>query len=139
MNLLLHILIDIEMPQNIDSLDWYFVSILSLRQCLYHCRSCRVAPLVQCDFCPLLFHMDCLNPPLTSLPTGRWMCPNHVENFLVCYRGILSHGFGVLFILCNTRAGWISYTFLWWFIVMFFYTFIYIGQDKGYVLFPVFI
>ncbi|CAL1529906.1 unnamed protein product [Lymnaea stagnalis] len=45
-------------------------------------KSCRIAPLIQCDYCPLLFHLDCLNPPLTSLPTGRWMCPNHVEHFL---------------------------------------------------------
>ncbi|GBP15577.1 hypothetical protein EVAR_71946_1 [Eumeta japonica] len=25
---------------------------------------------------------DCLDPPMTSLPTGLWMCPNHVENFI---------------------------------------------------------
>ncbi|GFQ87170.1 PHD finger protein 12 [Trichonephila clavata] len=46
----------------------------------YHCKkSCRKAPLIQCDYCPLLFHTDCLEPPLTSLPTGRWMCFNHSE------------------------------------------------------------
>src|SRR4029434_7432209 len=49
--------------------------------CVY--RSCRLAPLVQCDYCPLLFHMDCLDPPLTAMPTGRWMCPNHVEHLVV--------------------------------------------------------
>jgi hypothetical protein len=26
--------------------------------------------------------MDCLDPPLTSPPSGRWMCPNHVEHYL---------------------------------------------------------
>ncbi|XP_053562154.1 LOW QUALITY PROTEIN: PHD finger protein 12 [Bombina bombina] len=46
-------------------------------------RSCRVAPLVQCDYCPLLFHMDCLDPPLTAMPTGRWMCPNHIEHIVL--------------------------------------------------------
>ena len=40
--------------------------------------------LLQCDYCPLLFHWDCLNPPLTALPSGRWMCPMHVEHALVC-------------------------------------------------------
>ncbi|GFY12134.1 PHD finger protein 12 [Trichonephila clavipes] len=46
----------------------------------FHCKkSCRKAPLIQCDYCPLLFHTDCLEPPLTSLPTGRWMCFNHSE------------------------------------------------------------
>ena len=46
----------------------------------YQCsKSCRKAPLIQCDYCPLLFHADCLDPPLTCLPTGRWMCPNHSQ------------------------------------------------------------
>lgn len=46
-------------------------------------RSCRLAPLIQCNYCPLLFHMDCLDPPLTALPAGKWMCPNHVEHLVV--------------------------------------------------------
>ncbi|XP_065282734.1 PHD finger protein 12 isoform X3 [Dermacentor albipictus] len=55
---------------------------LPLRVCFTCHRSCRWAPLIQCDYCPLLFHADCLEFPLASLPTGRWMCPNHAENFL---------------------------------------------------------
>lgn len=55
---------------------------LPAKLCFTCSKSCRIGPLIQCDYCPLLFHMDCLNPPLTSLPTGRWMCPNHVEHFL---------------------------------------------------------
>ncbi|GJQ79748.1 hypothetical protein Trydic_g23225 [Trypoxylus dichotomus] len=55
---------------------------LPARKC-YICRkSCRVAPLLACDYCPLNFHLDCLDPPLASFPSGRWMCPNHVEHFL---------------------------------------------------------
>ena len=46
-------------------------------------RSCRAGLLLQCDYCPLIFHLDCLNPPLTALPSGRWMCPNHIEHALV--------------------------------------------------------
>lgn len=42
-----------------------------------------MAPLIQCDYCPLLFHMDCLEPPLTAMPLGRWMCPNHIEHVVV--------------------------------------------------------
>ncbi|XP_050409401.1 PHD finger protein 12 [Patella vulgata] len=53
---------------------------LPAKLCFTCSRSCRVAPLLQCDFCPLLFHMDCLHPPMTSYPSGRWMCPNHIEN-----------------------------------------------------------
>nr|XP_054749312.1 PHD finger protein 12-like [Lytechinus pictus] len=52
---------------------------LPAKVCFTCNKTCRVAPLLQCDYCPLLFHRDCLNPPITSLPTGRWMCPNHPE------------------------------------------------------------
>ncbi|XP_078491510.1 uncharacterized protein LOC723799 [Ciona intestinalis] len=45
--------------------------------CFVCSRSCRMAPLIQCDYCSLTFHIDCLDPPLTNLPTSRWMCPNH--------------------------------------------------------------
>ncbi|XP_013380384.1 PHD finger protein 12 isoform X2 [Lingula anatina] len=55
---------------------------LPARLCFLCSKSCRVAPLIQCDYCPLLFHMDCLNPPMPSLPSGRWMCPNHAENLV---------------------------------------------------------
>ncbi|XP_041918793.1 PHD finger protein 12 [Alosa sapidissima] len=59
---------------------------LPVRLCYSCSRSCRVAPLVQCDYCPLLFHMDCLDPPLTAMPTGRWMCPNHIEHVVLNQR-----------------------------------------------------
>jgi len=55
---------------------------LPAKVCFSCNKSCRVAPLIQCDYCPLLFHLDCLNPPLTTVPQGRWMCPNHVEQYL---------------------------------------------------------
>ena len=47
---------------------------------LYFCRSELAGRLVHCDFCPLAFHMDCVNPPLTTVPNGMWMCPNHAEH-----------------------------------------------------------
>ncbi|KAL5336394.1 hypothetical protein BJX70DRAFT_283946 [Aspergillus crustosus] len=43
-------------------------------------------PIIQCDYCPCAFHMDCIDPPLAVPPTQRpgsdrlhhtWMCPNH--------------------------------------------------------------
>jgi len=55
---------------------------LPVKVCFKCGRSCRKAPLIQCDFCPLLYHADCLDPPLTCLPSTRWMCPNHVEHIL---------------------------------------------------------
>ncbi|CAL8344363.1 unnamed protein product [Arctogadus glacialis] len=59
---------------------------LPVKVCFSCGRSCRMAPLIQCDYCPLLFHMDCLDPPLTTLPAGKWMCPNHVEHLVLNQR-----------------------------------------------------
>ncbi|EJD05666.1 uncharacterized protein FOMMEDRAFT_145119 [Fomitiporia mediterranea MF3/22] len=38
--------------------------------------------LVSCDFCPLHWHVDCLEPPLASLPpiNRKWKCPNHATS-----------------------------------------------------------
>ncbi|XP_031331009.1 PHD finger protein 12 [Photinus pyralis] len=47
-------------------------------------RTCRTGPLLACDYCSLYFHLDCLDPPLSTPPSGRWLCPNHVEHFLDC-------------------------------------------------------
>ncbi|KAG4078348.1 hypothetical protein HA402_013058 [Bradysia odoriphaga] len=55
---------------------------LPAKTCFYCRKSCKKAPLVACDYCPLYFHQDCLDPPLTALPTGLWMCPNHPEQFI---------------------------------------------------------
>jgi len=50
--------------------------------CYVCVKSCRTGPLVRCDYCPLSFHLDCLDPPLSEIPRDVWMCPNHVEQFL---------------------------------------------------------
>lgn len=52
---------------------------LILRTCYFCKKGCRKAPLIHCDYCPLVYHADCIDPPLTVLPNTRWMCPNHVE------------------------------------------------------------
>ncbi|UZJ56100.1 hypothetical protein CBS101457_005420 [Exobasidium rhododendri] len=40
--------------------------------------------IVSCDFCSLHWHLDCLDPPLASMPSlsRKWMCPNHIEHVL---------------------------------------------------------
>lgn len=55
---------------------------LPAKTCFYCRRSCKRASLVACDYCPSYFHADCLDPPMTALPTGLWMCPNHPEQFI---------------------------------------------------------
>lgn len=40
--------------------------------------------IVDCDFCSLHWHLDCLDPPLASAPKrfgrGTWKCPCHVDS-----------------------------------------------------------
>ncbi len=73
--------------------------------CFVCAKSSRNMPAVACDFCPNVYHLDCLDPPLCEVPskvcdnndnyvlyrTGlreirccliqeRWMCPAHVEH-----------------------------------------------------------
>uniref|UniRef100_A0A6M2DQJ2 PHD finger protein 12 n=1 Tax=Xenopsylla cheopis TaxID=163159 RepID=A0A6M2DQJ2_XENCH len=66
-------------PHELDSSG---IVALPVKTC-YECgKSCRKAPLIACDYCPLYFHQDCLDPPLTAFPTSVWMCPNHPEQLI---------------------------------------------------------
>lgn len=40
--------------------------------------------MVSCDYCSLHWHLDCLDPPLVTMPpfNKKWMCPNHVDHAL---------------------------------------------------------
>lgn len=47
------------------------------------CHRCKQSALngvqmLSCEHCSLFFHVDCVNPPATSV-YGRWKCPNHVD------------------------------------------------------------
>ncbi|KAL5532986.1 hypothetical protein ACEPAF_4760 [Sanghuangporus sanghuang] len=45
-------------------------------------QSQRWKSMISCDFCPLHWHVDCLDPPMTSLPpiSRKWKCPNHANS-----------------------------------------------------------
>ena len=62
---------------------------LSWQKYCFICRksSTNDLPSIHCDYCPLTYHLDCLTPPLTSLPStaDKWMCPNHIEPILDRY------------------------------------------------------
>ncbi|KAJ8332753.1 hypothetical protein SKAU_G00425420 [Synaphobranchus kaupii] len=32
--------------------------------------------------------MDCLDPPLTAMPAGKWMCPNHMEHVVLTQKNM---------------------------------------------------
>ncbi|KAI6167208.1 hypothetical protein EDD17DRAFT_1113030 [Pisolithus thermaeus] len=40
--------------------------------------------MLTCDYCNLHWHLDCLDPPLTTMPPygKKWMCPNHADHVL---------------------------------------------------------
>ncbi|KAI3643652.1 hypothetical protein MP228_009816 [Amoeboaphelidium protococcarum] len=53
---------------------------------IHFCHQCGQSfvkgTLISCDYCPLHFHMDCLNPPLTIPPQQKdrkWKCPAHAD------------------------------------------------------------
>lgn len=55
----------------------------------YLCHFCGLSgqnhkTLVHCDYCPLVWHVDCLDEPLCSPKTigTKWRCPNHVESLI---------------------------------------------------------
>ena len=41
--------------------------------------------IISCDFCSLHWHVDCLDPPMVSLPPllRKWKCPNHAASSTV--------------------------------------------------------
>nr|CAH8859985.1 unnamed protein product [Trichobilharzia regenti] len=41
-----------------------------------YCRVCHQSgEVLCCDGCTSVFHLHCLNPPLSSVPTSSWICP----------------------------------------------------------------
>lgn len=72
-------------------IDSYNSAFLSLRDkkgdpvLCYHCHKSVIhGPMQTCDYCSTNFHLDCLNPPLTSKKTigKKWKCPLHSDEFL---------------------------------------------------------
>lgn len=47
-----------------------------------------VKPMITCDYCPLSWHIDCLNPPMSTVKQlGRkWFCPAHLEDIIMKQR-----------------------------------------------------
>ena len=48
---------------------------LECKKCIYCNASANADDLLICDACDKGFHMICLDPPISSLPEGRWVCP----------------------------------------------------------------
>ncbi|XP_042042461.1 protein CHROMATIN REMODELING 4-like [Salvia splendens] len=46
----------------------------------YECEVCELGgKLLCCDSCPRTYHLECLDPVLKRIPTGKWECPTCVQ------------------------------------------------------------
>ncbi|CAO3595319.1 unnamed protein product [Absidia cylindrospora] len=52
--------------------------------CYWCHRTALKKPMISCDFCPLYWHLDCLDPPLTIPPNiaKKWRCPCHAQHHI---------------------------------------------------------
>lgn len=61
-------------------------SSLSISQGDIHedfCSVCRKSgQLLMCDTCSRVYHLDCLDPPLKTIPKGMWICPRCQDQVL---------------------------------------------------------
>ena len=48
---------------------------LECKRCMICDQGAATDDLLFCDACDKGFHMECLDPPLSKLPDGRWICP----------------------------------------------------------------
>lgn len=49
----------------------------------YHCGESGLRKeIINCDYCSLSWHLDCLDPPLTCVKKlgSKWKCPNHIDD-----------------------------------------------------------
>ncbi|XP_069479344.1 PHD finger protein 21A isoform X2 [Ambystoma mexicanum] len=47
------------------------------------CSVCRKSgQLLMCDTCSRVYHLDCLEPPLKTIPRGMWICPKCHDQML---------------------------------------------------------
>lgn len=70
----------------------------SLTSCKVCKRSDRPDAMLLCDGCDAEYHMDCLTPPLKSLPEHSWYCPT-------CAPVIAKQRDGKLYCICKQPAG----------------------------------
>ncbi|KFM75592.1 Bromodomain adjacent to zinc finger domain protein 2B, partial [Stegodyphus mimosarum] len=55
--------------------DWYCFECLNKATGDNVCVICGTkGKLVECEACPKTFHLNCLDPPLSKMPKGKWYC-----------------------------------------------------------------
>lgn len=67
--------------ESIPDGDWYCYECLSKVTGEQVCVLCgKKGKLLSCDACPKTFHLNCLEPPLSKMPKGKWSCPSCNHN-----------------------------------------------------------
>uniref|UniRef100_A0A0K8STL3 Bromodomain adjacent to zinc finger domain protein 2B n=2 Tax=Lygus hesperus TaxID=30085 RepID=A0A0K8STL3_LYGHE len=64
---------------NIPEGDWYCHQCLNKAKGEKNCLVCgkKVGRnLLACEACPVAYHTDCMTPPLSKVPRGKWYCSN---------------------------------------------------------------
>ena len=56
------------------------------KNCYVCGKTSRGMPTVACDFCPLVYHLDCLDPPLCEIPTVSKKTQNRFEYLTVRFK-----------------------------------------------------
>ncbi|XP_045483228.1 bromodomain adjacent to zinc finger domain protein 2B isoform X2 [Harmonia axyridis] len=73
------------MMENIPEGDWYCHECMNKatgeRNCIVCGKKQAISgtKLVLCDLCPRAYHLDCLQPPITKIPRGKWYCLNCIS------------------------------------------------------------
>ncbi|XP_044744368.1 bromodomain adjacent to zinc finger domain protein 2B isoform X1 [Coccinella septempunctata] len=71
--------------ENIPEGDWYCHECMNKATGERNCIVCGKkqattgTKLVLCDLCPRAYHLDCLQPPITKIPRGKWYCLNCIS------------------------------------------------------------
>lgn len=83
-----------------------------------HCRVChKLGDLLCCEACPAVYHLGCLDPPLTEVPNEEWICPVCKSNSVVGVTDCISD-YEKSGLLCRQEPlGWDRNGRKYWFLI----------------------
>ncbi|KAJ4454688.1 putative Protein EXPORTIN 1A [Paratrimastix pyriformis] len=74
-----------------------------------HCHYChRTGQLLLCDYCPRVFHLHCLRPPLSRIPTEEWACPRGLGLWKCMVSTKLQKRLAASVLKCGERRIWLD-------------------------------
>lgn len=61
-----------------------------------------------CDTCSRVYHLDCLDPPLKTIPKGMWICPKCQDQVLFDRQGELQTMHYIFCVKENNQITWLT-------------------------------